>query len=508
MTLSCFVSCEDQKKASTPASQSTPKTNDDTPTGDNNIPENEKINLDLESIDHEGAVVSIVHWVPQFDCVEFGMELDEINGDAVNDAIYKRNMYTETELGIDIDWVEMDYTYVKTKQLADKIRARLADPSTPVDVIAAQVKSMPCFITEGLLVDLNAYGDTLDLDKSWWPDDCKDALAVKGKNYFVSGDISANLLRMMTVLFVNKRTLAAKGHEYEPLMQMILEYEWTLDDLISITASTYEDLDAKFPGPSTGDKFGLVTTAVHSDAIFGGLGYKFMVKSNKENEAFRFSNHIISETAFNYVTTMKNWSENSDFWIDSEEDYYEDIFANGDSLFLLHRAWFGFELQKTEIQYAVIPTPALDKDQKEYFTTIGNQFSAYGICTSSPDYDIAAQTMQTLGYFAMSTTTPALFEVSFQGKFSKDDYTIKMFDIIRESVAFDVGRIYDYYIALESGNAATTQGLLETLLTYVVSNPIRYGTNFTFHSVGDPVRRRFNSYVDSANQKLMNYVDN
>ena len=87
-------------------------------------------------------------------------------------------------------------------------------------------------------------------------------------------------------------------------------------------------------------------------------------------------------------------------------------------------------------------------------------------------------------------------------------YTIKMFDIIRESVAFDVGRIYDYYIALESGNAATTQGLLETLLTYVVSNPIRYGTNFTFHSVGDPVRRRFNSYVDSANQKLMNYVDN
>ena len=283
ITLISMIACGDEPTQTTPSTVTTPKPSENG--GEEEIPEDEKINLDLDSIDHDGAKVYIAHWVPQVDCVEFGMEADEINNDAVNDAIYKRNMYTETALGIDIEWVEMNYVYTKTSQFVDKLRARLSDPLTPVDIIAAQVKSMPCFIIEGLLTDLNAYSDTLDLEKAWWPDDCKDALAAKDRNYFVSGDISANVLRMMTVLFVNKKTLAARGHEYEELAKKILAYEWTIDDLVSMTAGAYEDLDAKVAGPSLGDKFGLVTTAVHSDAFYGGFGYRFMVKSNRDNES-------------------------------------------------------------------------------------------------------------------------------------------------------------------------------------------------------------------------------
>ena len=142
MVVSCFAACGDDKGKTTPQSQSTPKPGGSS-TGDKEIPENEKLNLDLDSIDHEEATVTVFHWKPENGCVEFGMEPDQINNDAVNDAIYKRNSYTETGLGISIEWIENNYAYNKMTQFTDKLRARLADPMTPVDIVAAQTTSPP-----------------------------------------------------------------------------------------------------------------------------------------------------------------------------------------------------------------------------------------------------------------------------------------------------------------------------------------------------------------------------
>lgn len=505
MVVSCFAACGDSKGESTPPKQTTPNkdNNDDDVTDD--IPEEEQLNIDLNSIDHEGATVTVFHWKPEHGCVEFGMEMDQINNDAVNDAIYIRNSRTEEELGIDLEWVEQNSIFTKMTQFIDKLRARTSDPMTPVDIVAPQTKGMPMLITEGLITDLNVYSDVLDLEKAWWPEDCLNVLDIKGNTYFVSGDISANLLRMMTVVFVNKKTLSARGYDYVELMEQVKAYEWTLDDLISMTENVYEDLDKATAGPSIGDKFGLVTAYFHTDGIFAGLGYRYMTKSNKDDEVFRLSNQVASETAVEYVTKMKNWTADNDLWIDPSEVNYEDVFKNGDSLFMLHRAWFGFELQKTDIQYAVLPVPTIDDNHGRYYTAIGNQFSAYAIRTESRDYDIAAETMQTLGYFALQTTTPALFEVSFQGKFSKDDYTIEMFNIIRDSIIFDIGKIYEYYIATASGD--TSGGVLPYLISNIISYPIADGSNFTFTSASDPTRRLLNTYIKETNEKLLEYID-
>ena len=501
MVVSVFAACGDSTGASTP-NKTTPRPGGTTDPGDKEVPETEKMNLDLESIDWEGETVYVYHWVPDAGLEEFGMESDQINNDAVNDAIYKRNSYTEEALGITIDWYKQANSgYRKVKNFVDKLTARKDDIQTPVDIVAGQTRCMPFVMVEGLLTDLNTYSDSLDLGKAWWPQDVRELHEIKGNLYFISGDISANLLRMMTVLFVNKKMLDTLGHDYTTLMEQVKANEWTLDELISLTTGVYQDLDTATPGPSLGDKFGLVTTYFHSDGLFAGLGYKYMIASSKDNEVFRLSNQMVTATSADYVTKMKNWNETNDFHMDPLEKTYQESFKNGDSLFILHRAWFGFELQKTEVQYAVLPTPALDSAQGRYYTTIGNQYTSYGICSASLEYDRAAQALQTLGYYAKSTTTPALFEVSFQGKFSKDDYTIEMFNIIRESVTFDIGRIYDVYIAGNTGEYA------KYILPNIVSYPIRNMETYNFNSGSDAVRRVVNGYIDDANAKLLQFVE-
>lgn len=508
MVVSVFASCGEPEAPNTTPKPTTPKPSD----GEvDDIPENEKINLDLDSIDYDGQEVHVVHWEGND---SFGMLLADIGNDAVNDAIYNRNSYTETDLGITIDWYKQGTSnYPKSNQFVDKVDARKQDPTTPVDIIAGCIRSMPFFMVEGHLTELNTYSDSLDLTKVWWPENIQDAIAVKDNLYFVSGDISANTIRNMSVIFVNKTILESNGQNYVELMEQIKAYEWTLDDLIRLTEGQYQDLD-NVAGPSAGDKYGLITLYYHSDGLYTGLGYKYGDMSSKDGTVLRIATQLAGETAANYVQKMKDWQLNNDFYmgyLDPQEATFADSFLNGNALFVLHTANFGFEIQKTDIKYAVLPTPALDLNQKRYYTNMNSSYSAYGICDASTDYDVAAQTLQTLGYHAYTTTTPAIFEISFKGKFSKDDYTIEMFNIIRSSIVFDTGRVYDVYIA------SIATGLADwKFLEYILPNIVSYGikgnedgedTNYNFNSMANPMRRAVQDCIDTANSNILAFLE-
>ena len=497
-----FAACGDGGKTPTGSKATTPKQNG--AGGDDNVPEDQKINLDLDSIDYEGETVYMVHWDAGSGIYnDFGIAAEEINNDAVNDALYKRNLYTEQALGITLDFYGITKSnYVNVTNFITKLTTRKNDPMTPIDIIASQGRVMPYVILEGLLTDLNVYSDSLDLDKAWWPDNCQEACEIKDKLYFVSGDISGNLLRSMIVLYVNKTVLGSYGFDYDEFMTSILNYEWTFDDLIAMTENTYQNLDQD-PEPSKDDKFGLVTLYYLSDGLFEGIGYRYLVKSNKDNEIFRLSNQMATEAVDGYVQKLKDWKESKNFHMPYDESYFFDIFQNGNALFLLDYAWKGFELQKTDIVYTIIPCPALDVNQKEYYTVCGGGFTVYGICEASTDYDRAAQAIQVLGYYAYSTTTPALFEISFKGKFAKDDYSIQMFDIIRESLIFDVGKIYDSFIAEVTSGGEQMNNILPNIVSRAVRDDKVWASEFSPSG-----KQRFvRDQITNANNKLLDYIN-
>ena len=187
--------------------------------------------------------------------------------------------------------------------------------------------------------------------------------------------------------------------------------------------------------------------------------------------------------------------------MDPLEKIYQGAFKDGNALFLLHRAWFGFELQDTEINYAVVPAPLLNENQNTYYTTIGNQYSSYGICSQAPDMPLAAATIQVLGYNGFKYTTPVLFEVSFKGKFSKDDYTVQMFDIIRSGITFDAGRSFDAFIA-----GGTTTDDKKNYLPNVVSMTIRDAKVWTTEFSPNK-QATLRNFIANANKKLLDAIN-
>ena len=507
MVVSVFAACTTTPGKTTPK-PTTPKPDTN---GGEDVPEEELLNVDIDNIDYDQSVVRVFHYyntgMNAYQQKEFEVTEDETLSNAINDAVYKKNLYTEQALGITLETHACQYSYNNTSFYIDALKRMVDDPTTPVDIITADSRVMPTVFVEGYLKELSALPD-LDYEKAWWPGDMVDCLSIKDRLYFITGDISTNTLAQMICIFLNKKTLEARGTKYEDFMNSVLNYEWTLDKMIELCDGIYaEGSDSKKPGPSVDDYFGFVTTWYYTDGIYNGAGYNYMRQSKSSDKVLELDSDMLSQSVDDYVTKLVDWGDTYDFYGgNTGSTLYATNFMEGRSLFCAHVAMYGNTLQTTELDFAVAPCPLRDADQKEYYSSLGTQFNLYGIASSSPDLDRAAQTIQCLGYYAYQYTTPTLFEVTFKGKYSKDDYTLQMFDLIRNSLIYDPGKIYDSFICGSAGNMWSYYPPNIVSFTICGEDSKEYGNQWKSKFTSSK-RNTLEGLIKDANAKLLAAID-
>ena len=503
MVVSVFAACRpnDPQPTKPSSSSSTPKPDPEP------VPEEEQLNIDIDSIDYNEDIVTIYHWEP-IDCKEFDVTEDEILNNDVNDAVYKKNLYTEQALGIELDFIEGGeyWGYNEIRKYITKLEQLVGDPNTNVDLISASSRMLPQAMVEGYLKDMTEFSDDLDFEKAWWPGEVVDCFSVKNRLYFVSGDISTNLLANLQVIFINKKTLESRGTMYDQLMTDILAGNWTIDDMMVLTEGIHTDNGTA--GPSDDDVYGFVTTWCVSDGLYNGVGFEYMKASNNDDEVFKIAPDMLGTSVDAYVTKMVDWTVRGDLLVSSlGERWYKEIFKAGNALFCMAYAIYGTDLKQTDIDFGVAPAPKLNDSQKRYYSSLGTQFCTYGISSFSRDYDRAAQTLQCLGYYAFQNTTPALFEVTFKGKYATDQHTIDTFDLIRDSLIYDPGKIYDTFIC-----GATAWGnYLPNIVSYTIAggattDPVP-GSKVWGSEFNATKQETVRDLIEAANEKILAFIE-
>ena len=381
--------------------------------------------------------ISIYAWDSDYD--EFDVDATALDGDPVADAVYKKNLYTEQLLNVNIEFYEWAYTGNGLGELnnaCDNLRNAMSDASTSVDIIANHPRVLATAVLKGLCSDLSMV-DNIDLSKQWWPQSLKDELTIFDSMFFLSGDISSNLIYSIYSVFYNKTLAEAYG--IENVVELVDNNEWTIDKFIEITNVGYEDLDT-ISGKSDGDSFGIVFEWWNADALIQSCGFKLLQNTD---EGIKLATNFPTQTFGNFVEKLGKWCTRDNVNNYSNYDSLPaTIFAEGRSVFLISEVSAGFVLQETDIVYGIIPMPMLDSFQGKYITTVSEFQSMYSIARSTKNLEDAGAVLQTLGYYGLQYTTPAVFEVTLQGKFSKDEDTMRILNTIRESVQFDLGLLY------------------------------------------------------------------
>ncbi len=426
-----------------------------------------------------GKTIKFLYWE---DVEHDEFFVDDTNGESVNDAIYNRNERVQSQFEITLEFTGTPGNYNNQADFVTTCENSTQSGADAHDFFCGYSMTGATLMTKGLAQDLTNY-DIIEFDKPWWPETLISKATIRDSIYFASGDISTNFLYMMYGCFFNKDIFEDVHESTSVLYDLVYDKQWTLDKLIEYSTGVFTEQNSDGI-PSEGDLFGFVTINIHFDAIYTASNL-YTVELNDKEELV-VSNDLFSQktvdllekfTAFMY-DSGECWKEHSDT-----------IFQNNQALFTIDRVRTASrKLKDVTFDYGILPVPLYNTDQKEYRTCMAFPFTTYVLSTASLNSEAAAATLELLAYQSYLLITPALFEESMKIRYSDEGDDSAMYDIIRENVVIDLGRLL------------TTQ--INNLSYSLFRNAVDKNTAGSFSSMKNSQEKLFTKKLEFINKAL------
>lgn len=419
--------------------------------GEQNTPGGDETNSVVNSnvpddLDFGQKQVVFLTW-EEVSMTEFFVE--GVTGDIIGDEIYERNMQVEEELGITLSYAAQSGDGDNFTSFVKAVETDISSGSCEYNVVAGYSRSAPLMALNGLAVELTAM-NYINFESPWWSKALTDECTIRDQLYYCSGDISTNLLWMMTGTFFNKSLIDQLSLE-DPYM-LVNANQWTLDKMIEMTAGVYNDMDGAGERDE-GDFYGHVIYNINMDGFFTSSG--FIALEKNASEEIVISPSLGSQKTYDMIEKLGEWVNSPDV-IYKDSTKLRDIFFEERALFITDRVFIAAgkdnasqSQDKIEFVYGIVPVVKYDTNQTEWYTSVGHPFTMYAISAGVVDeqlLDACSATLELMAQKSYEMVTPAVFESAMKVKYAHDNDASRMYDILRENVRFDLGRLYSTQI--------------------------------------------------------------
>ena len=363
---------------------------------------------------------------------------DEEIGEVVNDALYRRQQVIEDRLNVKIVPVKRLGNWENQSQFLTPMKSSIKAGSDDYDIVAGYAYYITPFALEGNFLNLAEF-PYIDYEKPWWPDSITTNLKISNKLYFITGDYTLTLIRSLNCLFYNKDI--AQDFAVPNLYQMVLNGDWTFDKYQEIAKSVSKDLngDGKY---GLEDLYGLVTRWY--DVYFSA--FQLPVSTTESDGTLTVAiyndkfvdayNKIYDLTHGNYALHVK--------YLNEDATREQTLFSNNQALFLGRNLEICESLRDMAASYGILPYPKYDKSQDKYYTVSHDDYSLLSVpVTANPaNFQMIGAVTEALAAEGYRTVTPAYFEIALKNKYSRDDESSQMLDILVEGNTFQPAIIY------------------------------------------------------------------
>lgn len=380
--------------------------------------------------------------------------VDEMNGEVVNDAVYKREQAVETRLGVTFDNFKTGGN--DELALSETVKTTVLAQSDEYDVISNAVYAVIPLATQNIF--LNLYDiPHLDLDNEWWSQGFNSEMSIGNGQYFMAGDATLSLKRFTFVTAFNKQTFADYG--IDDIYQTVRDRKWTIEYQTTLAAQMYEDLNGNNVSDDQ-DAFGFACARynISSDPYWSSFELPILTKD--EDNFYVYSVNVERlDKAVNAINKL--WWECEGTLLypfksgDLEQDQLAAKFATGNLAMMTIRL---INLENTEVRnmadkYGILPIPLLEETQQNYYSMAHDQFCVLGIPLTVPAdrYAAIGATLEYFGYQSRELVTPAYYEIALKTKYANDMESGEMLDIIFENLKIDAGVLYSEDLKMSVG---------------------------------------------------------
>lgn len=364
---------------------------------------------------------------------------EEENGEPINDAVYARNRTIEERFNVDI----VEINHMGSGEGGTGKGAKFIEKSVMASDNAYDASLMGAYDVSTLaynnyLLDLAADVPHLDLSKPWWDQKANQDLAMRGKMYYTTGDISTIDNDCTFCILFNKSLI--NKYDLDDPYALVRDGKWTIDKFIEMASTLSQDVN----GDSKFDENDLYGLCVWQDSMMGmvnATGGKF-ASVNDKGELELTLNTERNQTMFaKWIELAGN--QNIAYSIFHSGDNIEAMFANDQVMFYTRYLCIIKKYRNMDTDFGLMPYPKYDEAQEEYFHTVAPYGCSF-MCvpTVVEDLDMTGRVLEAMACESMYTVTPAYYDITLEGKTLRDDESSEVLDIILGSRVFDLGQFY------------------------------------------------------------------
>lgn len=402
------------------------------------------------------------------------IDVEETNGESVNDAFYKRNEIIKSNFNLDINLILPD----EGEDSVAVLRKDMESGLNEIDAIVTGVHYIAPLAISGELVDLGGEDiKYLNLGDAWWDQNLTRDMDINGRKYFVTGDALVNDDEATYAMYFNKGI--AETYGLENLYDVVNEGKWTLDKMYEMIDKVSNDQTKEW-SVNTESVWGMVSQSYDILSFMHGFDQP-LVDNTGDVPFFRIDTSE-NQSVFSKIHPILNDEINvavADFhgsWKDTPSVYEVeiDIFAAGKALFMPNSLSLvnSQDLRDTEISFGIVPMPKYTNEQERYITSVNvYACSVFAVPKTNEGerLDRTCYALEAMAYFGQKYVTDEYYTRTVSLKRLKDERDSEMLDLIFDNKIYDMACVFDF------GATPTVSGSL-----YFYSEILKSG-NLTSH---------------------------
>lgn len=376
--------------------------------------------------DMGGAVFSIM-----IDEGTSGMDdfiAEEETGDLLNDAVYRRNSVIEERFNITLDAYINGYAGTFVKNLNTFISAgdSTVDVAMGMNNISTGITAL---VYDGYFVDWNEL-EYVDVTQPWWDENIIRDLSFGGKIYTMTGDFNPSTLGNTRILLFNKNMLSSLDMEYP--YEKVLDGTWTYDVFAEMIKAGLSDVNGDGVYDADNDRWGYVGWQYDiGESVYIGLGGTYATKDANNMPVLNLN----TDRSIDILDKMLAlFADGAGAWQNAVE-WGKDMtaFAEGRAMFANSRLYLLNNFRDMTDDFGIIPHPKYDVSQENYSQSVDAVCTLAYIPMTNEDLRATSIILEAMAAESWRSVMPTYYEVVLQTKYTRDDDSEAMIDIIKEN---------------------------------------------------------------------------
>ena len=357
--------------------------------------------------------------------------LYEASGDILDDAIFERNSAVMERFGITITEEALPY-----QEALPIIRACVNAGDDVYDLVSLVDRDALTLATEGMIYYMDEV-PYIDFSKPYWNKSLNDSMSICGRNILAYSDMVLTSYDFTHILTFNKQLIEELS--LESPYDLVDDGRWTLDKFNEYIQLGSADLNGDTVYDKS-DRYGFASLAKQIAPCFWiASDCASIVKNNEDVPEFTMENdRMISVLDKAYEMT---WGNN--YWYcQLEGDWYtgNELFASDQVLFCnsTFGNLFGGTFRDMKTDYGIIPYPKYDEAQDAYYSRVegGNP---YTVPITAGDPEFAGAMIEAMACESHNRVIPTYYETALKAKFTRDEKSVQILDMIMSSRVYDFG---------------------------------------------------------------------